>query len=363
MATKYLRKEIYEIEPFFEERPDYLIKLNANESFFDVPEEIKEEIFKKVKYKNFNLYNDPSCTELRNLLAEYCNIDKEQIFVGNGADEIIADVNFAFAGPGSEVIIFAPTFPSYEAFAKISGANVIKIPLKKIKIGDFYKFEIDLDRVLPKIKEDTKQVMFMCLPNNPTGDYLDDKAVMEIIKNFKGIICIDEAYFEFGKRTYKDLISKYENLIIIRTMSKIFSIAGLRVGYALGNKDVIRELYRVKLPFNVNLFSQIAAAEILKRRESFLIKAEEIIKERERLLNELKKIENIKLYSTSTNFILLELNIEAKKVFEELKNKGILVRIYDEDVLKYSLRVSVGKREDNEKFLKALKEILERQNE
>ncbi|MGB9839398.1 histidinol-phosphate transaminase [Thermovenabulum sp.] len=366
MTTRYLRKEIYEIEPFFEERPDFMIKLNANESYFDVPDDLKDEIFKEVKNKPFNLYNDPNSDELRKLLSEYCGLEKEQIFIGNGADEIIADINFAFAGPESKVYIFSPTFPSYEVFAKISGAEVINIPLVKIKDKEFYRFDIDLNEYYDRLKKDSmgtkNKVMFICSPNNPTGDYFNEEAVKEIIESFDGIICIDEAYFEFGGKTYRDMIFEHENLIIIRTMSKIFSIAGLRIGYALGNKEIIRELFRVKLPFNVNLFSQTAASLILKNRERFLNNIGEIIKERDRMIEELMNIKNIRIFTTSTNFILLESNIEAKKVFEELVKRGILVRIYNSEALKFSLRVSVGKREENNKFIEALKEILEEAN-
>lgn len=334
------------------------IKLDANESPYDIPNEIKERIWNRLQDEHFNYYYDPSCDELRESLSRYTGAKSNQIFVGSGGDEIINDIILAFAGPDRDVIIPAPTFSSYEIFATVAGSNVIKVPIVcKENHGKLF-WDLDVMRIKKYFTKDKPQLMFLCYPNNPTGDYFDEAKILDLINNFNGIVAVDEAYFEFGGRTFADSISDYPHVIVIRTFSKIFSLAGLRVGYAIGHEDVIRQLYKVKLPYNVSLFSQIAAAEILKEMGWLKDTQDKFIKAREQLKEGFETINGLKAYPSSTNFFLCEFEKSRDTVYEELLKSGILTRRLGGDILKNTLRFCIGTPEQNEILLSNLREIL-----
>ncbi len=356
--TRFVREDILNLVPYMASKEPCKIKLDANESPYDVPLEIKERIWKRLMDEHFNYYYDPTCDEVRENLSKYTGAKFDQIFVGSGGDEVIYDIIMAFAGPGRDVIIPFPTFSSYEIFSTIAGSNVIKVPLvKKQEKGKCF-WDIPIDDIKKHFTKDKPQLMFLCYPNNPTGDYFDDDKLEDLIRNFNGIVAIDEAYFEFGGKTFADSISKYPNTIVIRTFSKIFSLAGLRVGYAIGHEDAIAQLFKVKMPYNVSLFSQIAAVEMLRQTDWLKKVQQEFIKERERLQNGLEKIDGVTVYPSSANFFLCELKKPKDVVYEELLKKGILTRRFGDDVLKDCLRFCIGTPEQNDLLLASLKEIM-----
>lgn len=353
-----MRQDVLNLTPYKPSKAVCEIKLDANENPYEIPNEVKQRIEKRVKNEKLNFYCDASCDELRGQLSIYTGLKPEQIFVGSGGDEIISDLIFAFAGPGRDVIIPVPSFGSYETFARISGANVIKVPLLLEEANGNFSWDLDVAGIKRYFRSDIPQLMFLCYPNNPTGDYFDEQKMFDLIDSFNGIIVIDEAYFEFGGKTFSDRLSDYPNIVIVRTFSKAFCIAGLRVGYALGHEDVIEQFYKVKLPYNVNTYSQIAATEILKNIEWVKKTTVGLIESRDKLVNELKKLDGITVYPSSTNFLLCKLKKSRDYVYEQLLDRGILTRRLNGENLDNTLRFNVGTPEQNDKLLMAFKQIL-----
>ncbi|AYO30884.1 histidinol-phosphate transaminase [Biomaibacter acetigenes] len=357
-GLKFVRQDILGLEPYKPSKEACSIKLDANESPYDIPQEVKERIWQRLKREKINFYYDPSCDELREELSKYVGVKPVQIFVGSGSDEIISDLLFAFAGPGRDVIIPVPAFSSYEIFATVSGANVIKVPLLLEKQNEAWRWDLDVEGIKKHFKKDEPQMMFLCYPNNPTGDYFSEEKILDLIESFNGIVAVDEAYFEFGRKTFANRLSKYPNVTVIRTFSKIFSMAGLRVGYAIADETIIEQLYKVKLPYNVTLFSQIAAVEILKNLDWVEALRDELVKSRDELKAELDRVPGIIVYPSNTNFFLCEFEKPRDLVYEKLLEKGILTRKLNGEKLKNVLRFCVGSPEQNNVLVDALRQIL-----
>src|SRR3989338_8882448 len=236
----------------------------------------------------------------------------------------------------------------YDICAKVSGARDVPIALDE-------KFEITDE--FAKESKDAK-LTFICRPNSQTGNLWNKKIIEKIVKETSGIVCIDEAYAEFAEEDCLDIL-KYENVVIMRTFSKCYLAAGLRLGYAIGAKKMIEYMNRVRLPWNVNVLSQVIGEIILENEDVFKEKLEEIKENRKELITEMEKI--VKILPTETNFISFEVQ-KPREVFEKLKEKGVLIR----DICKYPmlekyLRVNVGTKEENKKFINALKEVLQKQ--
>ncbi|HQA59658.1 MAG: histidinol-phosphate transaminase [Tepidanaerobacteraceae bacterium] len=356
---RFARDDVLKMIPYMPSQEACKIKLDANESPYDVPLKVKERIWKRLQEEHFNYYYDPSCDELRESLSKYTGAKPQQIFVGSGADEIILDLILAFAGPGRDVIIPSPTFSSYEIFATVAGSNVIKVPIHRIKQGNGWIWDLDINQIKEHFTQDKDQLLFICYPNNPTGDYFDEEKVLDLINSFNGIVAVDEAYFEFGGKTFADRLHQFPHVVVIRTFSKIFSLAGLRVGYAIGHEDLINQLYKVKLPYNVSLFSQIAAVEILKETDWLEDMKRQFAKARDELKEELDNIKGLRVYPSAANFFLCELEKSRDFVYEELLKRGILTRRLSDDILKNTLRFCIGTPEQNRFLISSLREILD----
>jgi histidinol-phosphate aminotransferase len=354
----FVRKDIHNLEPYKPITSNWDIKLDANESPYDVPDQIKEEIWAEVKKNMFARYYDPTSEKLREALAAYTGAEKEQIIVGNGADEMISTLLLAFGGSGREVIIPTPTFPIYKTFTVISGARPIEIPLKKPK-GIDEIWEPDYEGIKARFSKTNPQILVICYPNNPTGNYFSDDKIIELIEGFNGIVVIDEAYYEFGGKSFVPLINKYKNLAVIRTFSKAFCLAGLRIGYMVANEDIIEEIYKVKLPYNVSLFSQTAGQVLLKYTHFMEEVKENIIRNREYLYSALKSIGGLTPYPSEGNFILTRFSKGRDEVYNGLRGKRISIRKLEGEALKDCLRISVGSREDMDRMILEMKRILE----
>lgn len=347
-----VRQDIKDLEPYKPAVEKWDLKLDANESPFDIPDEIKEEIWQQVKDEKFSLYYDPTSQEIREGLAKYCRTSPERIIIGNGSDEIIMNLVYGFAGPGREVIIPTPTFPVYKMFTHIGGAKPINIPLIE-RNGKPWQLDI---HAIKKSFSDKPQILFICYPNNPTGNYYPEEEVLELIKDFNGLVVIDEAYYEFGNLSFIKYLDRLPNIAIIRTFSKAFCLAGLRLGYLIAHEDVIEQIYRIKMPYNINLFSQRAGKVILNHIDLIIKVAKKLNCYRDDFINMLKSVEGVITYQSSTNFILCRFNIPAEKVYKALRQSGVAVRAVAGEP--YCLRFSVGLPEQNRLFVDRLKTVL-----
>lgn len=347
MMEELVRERIRLIDPYempFSGRTD--CKLDQNESPCDLPGELKERILEEVKKSSWNRYNEGSSKQLREQLAERFFLKPENIIVGVGIDELLYYIALTFLEKKDKVVRFSPSFGIYKTCCELAGALDIEIKLNP-------NFSLP-NSFINEVK--CAKLTFICRPNNPTGNSIDLKTMEKIVKNTTGLVCIDEAYAEFGSDNCLSLL-KYPNVVILRTFSKLFSAASIRLGYALADESIISYINRIKLPWNINLFSQIAAQEILKSSEYFEDLRDRIKNERERLNLGLAEIRNVEVVQSEANFILFRVP-DSNSLFERLLGAGVKLRKFSSPLLKNYLRVSVGEVEENNRFLEFLKRCL-----
>lgn len=329
-------------------------KLDANESPFDLPPGLKEKILAEAKNLPFNRYEGPHREKLRALIARENGINPAGVILGNGSDELIQLLVLAFSGPGKPVVIPSPTFSMYEFVAKQVGSQIVSLPLRPPQ------FSLEVEELLAVLEETGPgALLFLCRPNNPTGNSIPVKEVDYILQRVRGPVVVDEAYTEFSGSSLVHLLHHYENLILLRTLSKAYRLAGLRVGYLLAHPKVARRLEATRLPYNMSVFSLLSAWIIMQHREEILAPLGQLIAQRQRVTEGLAALPGITPLPSETNFILFALSEPAAPIWEELKKRGILLRYYpDIPELATYLRVSIGTEEENTLFLSELASIL-----
>ncbi|PKL51543.1 MAG: histidinol-phosphate transaminase [Nitrospira bacterium HGW-Nitrospira-1] len=337
---KLVKKEVSDLKAYNAKGIPCRIKLDANESPFGFADAVK-----RIAGIKTNRYPDPEAKALKRLIAKDLEVKPENILFGNGSDELIYYLITTFGGPVSYPV---PTFAMYGIIGQALGEKKIEIPLDK-------DFDLDVDRFLTVIAREKPGLLFLSSPNNPTGNCFSTDRILKIIEASQGIIVVDEAYQPFsGEAGMLPLLKDYRNLVIMRTLSKI-GLAALRVGFMIADPEIINEVNKVRLPFNLNSFSQAVAAAALKQKKEFRISVETIVSERERLLEEMEMIEGITPFPSEANFILFRME-DPDFIYAALLKKGILVRNV-KDAVKGCLRVTAGTPKENTAFLKALKEI------
>ena len=314
---------------------------------------------KKLNLKNINIekYPDSKCKELRSQIAKNFRCDFNKIICGSGSDEIIQMICQLFLNKNDEVILPKYSFLMYRIYAKIVGAKIIFSKEKN--------FKICVDDIISKISNKTK-IVFLANPNNPTGTYLNFKELKNLRKklNKKILLVIDDAYFEY--MTQKDYVSGLKlfknnnNVFILRTFSKVYGLASLRVGWGYGSKKIIDELYKIKPPFNVNKIAQLSAIESLKDYK-FIKKSVQHNLNWSVKIKKFLENKNIKTNKIAANFFLLDFDSckkSAKYVAKKLENKGIILRSMENYKMKNKLRMTIGSSAQNKKFIKEIKNIL-----
>lgn len=302
-------------------------------------------------FGNNNRYPDPYQRELKQKLSELKNVDAEKIFVGNGSDEIIDHIYRVFCNPGKDkVMFFSPTFGMYQVAAELNDVEVIDIPLTS-------DFQINTDEIKKYITDENLKVIVICTPNNPTGNVMNPKDIDYILDNFNGIVAVDEAYIEFtDQRSYIDKINRYPHLVIFQTLSKAWGIAGVRIGMAYANPEIIQLLNKVKHPYNISALNQKAAIEALNQDSEFEKRKSIILEEKKKLRSALEKLSIVtKIYPSDTNFLLVEFS-HVDQVFTQLIQKGIIVRDQSSKI-KDSLRITVGTPEENLTLINSLQTL------
>ncbi len=346
-----IRQDIAFLRPYEAHVVAGNVKLDANENPFPWPEGMKEELFSKEVA--FNRYPDGKAQMLRDEIACYNGVNTEEVLLGNGSDELIQVTLHTFGGPGRSLMIHPPTFGMYAAAATITGTNLVEVPLVE-------GIKMDLKTMLEKSSTDESiKVIIICNPNNPTGSLFPQEEILELVRRTKALVVVDEAYVEFAGESLIREINNYPNLLIMRTFSKAFGMAALRLGYVIGNEELINCLNKVRQPFNVNSFSQQAGIVALKYESEYKKQIEIIKQEMQILYNGMNKIPNLKVLPTKANFILLQPE-EPSIWADKLSSKGFSIRnLGDLPGLGQSLRMSSGTPEQNRAFLQAVKEISE----
>lgn len=349
---EYLRKDLRSLKPYQPGEDDYTLKLDANESPFQVPLEIRAQLASELlNGNNYQHYPDSDANVLRDRLADYLKVSRDNILIGNGSDELIQIVTSAFAGYGDAVLCPVPSFSMYSFYARVAGATPVEYYLDE-------KFRYDISEIKRAVEEYYPKILHICNPNNPSGSIMPVSDILSIARRFGGVVVVDEAYYEFYGESAVKYIEDYPNLVILRTFSKAMGMAGLRVGYLVCNKNLANEIYKVKPPYNVNSFSQRAAELVLEYRDVRKDRINEILNAREWLFQALVGLRGVEPYPSEANFILMKVK-DSLAVYKGLLKKGILVRHYTGDeILDNHLRVTIGRMEDNKYFLHCLAEIL-----
>lgn len=327
------------------------IKLDQNESTHGPSPKARAALS---AYDEQHRYPDFEAVALREALARYAGAPAEQIIAGAGLDDVLAMLGLVFLDPGDEVIISEPTFGVYRTVVALAGATTINVPLKA-------GYELDADGVLAAATPRTKYIM-ICTPNNPTGNILDPAAVERVVAGAPCLVAIDEAYFEFVGTTHLPLMARYNNVTILRTLSKFAGLAGMRVGYGIFPPELIPHFWRVKPPFNIAGASMAAAIASLDDVPFLMGIVEQIKADRDQLAAQLRELPGVEPLPSATNFILVRLPVSnAAPIRAALADRGILVRYFGRPDLGITdcLRVSVGSTEENEVFLRELADLLE----
>ena len=347
MTKKFIfslaRKEILKLIPYKSARDDFssnqkkMIMMDANENPFE---------------NELNRYPDPMQLKLKKRIAESKKVNLEQIYLGNGSDDVINQLIVAFCRPNVDsILICPPTFGMYEVHANLNSVKSLKVPLNE-------KFELDEDSIFSSIKKNTK-VIFIPNPNNPTGNSFSDLKIQKLIDGFSGIVVIDEAYSEFYEGdSFVPMISKHKNLVVVQTFSKGQGLAGARLGMCFANKYIIEILNKIKAPYNINSLTIDAALKKLDEQGIVYQQVSEIIQEKHRLLNEIKNVNFIKkIYKSDANFFMIKVD-NGNKRYKQLLELGIVVR----NTSKYyncenTLRITVGKKDENNALISVLSKM------
>ena len=315
--------------------------LDANENAFGSP-----------LPDNFNRYPDPLQMEVKEKLSKIKGVPPQNIFLGNGSDEVIDLLYRIFCEPGHDnVIILPPTYGMYEVCAEMNNVKVKKVNLTK-------EYQLNLETIEQSIDPFTK-LIFICSPNNPTGNSINRADIEIILNNFDGIVVIDEAYINYAKqKTFISELTEYPNLVVMQTLSKAWGLAGLRLGMAFASKPIIELMNKVKYPYNINTATQLLALEALENIEWVNDHIATTVTEREKLKNELQDLSfTQEVYPSDANFILAKMK-DARKIYEQLCDKGIIVRDRSKVVLcDDSLRITIGTPDENKKLIEALNNL------
>ncbi len=344
----YLRNQFKDLSPYHSAYITDGVILNANESPYEAPQELITYMQEKVKTLLVNRYPDTDSVNLVEAISKAYNVNTENVVCGVGSDELIDCILASALETNDKVIMPYPSFSMYGQFTQLNSGRLIKVTLNE-------EFEYDTDALKQAIIENQPKVVFLCNPNNPTGCILRPDEIKEILEISKGIVIVDEAYAEFSEENISMIsyINDYSNLIVLKTFSKAYGLAGARIGYGLASKDLIDLINTVKPPYNVNIFSQEIATWAMEHKEIFINRAKEIVGNRKELEKGLKSL-GIKTYNTQSNFIWM---ILPDGVFEKLNEKKIYIRkMMVDDKVYY--RINSGTTEENAILLEALKEII-----
>lgn len=351
--TRIIKEQIRKQQAYSIEEQPCRVKLDANENPYTLTPSQQNRIFEHLKTISLNRYPDPGSTDLKKQFSQYFEVDKDMLMLGNGSDELIQLLLTAFNSSSSGgVIIPVPTFAMYRISAVNTGHTVIEVPLND-------QFDLDLENILDAMSQNKPHLIFLSYPNNPTGNLFDSGSIEEILTQSDGLVVVDEAYFDFSGKTFLPYLAKWNNLVILRTLSKV-GFAAIRFGILIGKASLVHEVNKVRLPYNLNALSQAVGLFFLEYADELQKQIDHIIINRQHLFNELADINGIYPYHSDSNFILFSCVHDKNRLYSELLKKGIVIKNFTSpDSLKDCFRVTVGSDEENREFLEALRNILQ----
>jgi len=343
-----IRPAVDALKAYDASRPQARVRLDSHENPWDLPAGIKRKALARLRSLEFNRYPDPSAARLKELLASYAgegdgDVAPSQIVLGNGSDELIQYLLLTLDGEGA--VVPTPSFSMYAVTGAVCGARPILVPLSG-------NYELPAGDVIAASKG--ARVVFIAYPNNPTGNCFDRAAVERVLDEAACTVVVDEAYFEFSGKTFVHEVASRQNLVVLRTLSKGFGLAGIRLGYAVAPPPIAEALEKVRLPYNIGALGQAVAECALAEPEGFLRRAGKLRRERKRLARALSKLQGVTPFPSDANFILFRTAAPAGDLHAALLRRGVLVKNLDGPGTEGCLRVTVGTRQENDAFLEAL---------
>lgn len=349
MSPALPRPGLREVEPYAAPQLDVPVRLNTNECPYPLPEPFREDLAAAVRRLDLHRYPDREAVELRARLAELTGHDPAGTWVANGSNEVLQQLLQAYGGPGRRVVLFEPTYAMHARIAWATASEVVRVP-----IGHPWRLtREDLERAAA----DGAHVVFVCSPNNPTGNAQDPAIVAGAAEGSPGtLFVVDEAYVEFGGETAAAHVRRLPNLVVVRTFSKAFALAGARIGYCLASPEVVEDLRRVRLPYHLSALTQAAGLIALRHRDAALAILDAVREQRDRIAAALPEL-GAEAFPSDANFVLFRPPRPAAEVWRGLLDRGVLVRDFSQ-LVPGCLRVTAGTPEEVDRFLDALKEVL-----
>jgi histidinol-phosphate aminotransferase len=349
-ALSLVNKRVRDLSQYHLEPRETLIKLNQNENPSDWPASIKEEVAQFCRNRPWNLYPNFVPDRLKEQLSEYTGVPPVGIIVGNGSNEMLLVLLLALMDAHSQVVICQPTFTIYRLLVNGMGGTEAIVRLNN-------DMSFDVKGICAAVTSKPQSLLILCSPNNPTGSALGEADLRTILEAHSGILILDQAYVEFGGFNAIPLLKEFPNLIITRTFSKAMAGAGLRLGYMLGKPEIIGEINKIKLPYNINFFSERVAEVLLTHLDYVRVKVAEIIAQRDILYAFFKSLPLENVYPSSSNFIMIR-SKRKTELFEHLARSGILVRdVSNYPMLENCLRINAGTAEENQTLQKVMKDF------
>jgi histidinol-phosphate aminotransferase len=330
-------------------QPQVPVRLNTNECPYPLPPAFVEDLAAFLRDAELHRYPDREAREVRGRLAERLGAGLESLWVASGSNEILQQVLLAYGGPGRRALVFEPTYHMYARLAWITHTEVERVQVEA-------PFVLGPDAV-ERARAVAPAVTFVCSPNNPTGNAQPLEAVEELAGAVAGLVVVDEAYVEFGGKSAVGLVDACPNVMVVRTFSKAFALAGARLGYCVAQPAVVEDLRRVRLPYHVSALTQAAGLAALRHADEAMAILDAVRRQRDRILEELARMEGVDVFPSDANFVLFRPAAPAGDVWERLVERGVLVRDLS-DVVPGCLRVTAGTSEEVDQFLRALKGIV-----
>ncbi|MFN2645001.1 MAG: histidinol-phosphate transaminase [Burkholderiales bacterium] len=344
-----IRPEILAMSAYAVPHAAGMVKLDAMENPFPLPPALRRELADRLARVELNRYPEPNPGRLRELIARRMGVPPGmELLLGNGSDDLIQILTLALSRPGAALMYPAPTFVMYSMNAAFTGMRVVAVPLRD-------DFSLDTDAFIARMRAERPALVFLAYPNNPTGVLYPRSDVLRVIEAAPGVVVLDEAYHVFAGETFMHELARHENLLVLRTVSKL-GLAGIRLGYLAGRAEWIRELNKVRQVYNINVLTEAAALFVLEHLDVLEAQAAEIRAERERLGVALAAMPGVHVFPSRANFYLVRVG-NAERTYEALARQGVLVRKLH-PALAHCLRITVGTPEENRILLNALKEAL-----
>lgn len=343
----YFRDGLQDMPSYDLTERDWKIKVNANESPLNLPPLVEERVMARLSHLAFNRYPAEEGEALREAIGRSCDLEKENVWLGNGSSEIIEKLFYAFGGPTHAIVYPVPSFSMYKIYLQASDAIGVPVELSE-------SYRLDVDTFVQAVRDSRAALAVLCNPNNPTGGYLSLAEVEEIARAVSCALLIDEAYIEFAGPSASQLLSRYPHLMVARTFSKAYGLAACRVGYLLADKEIVGMVQKAYMPYHLNVLSAVTADIVFQMREEYEPRLHMIVAERRRMWKNLSEIEGLTVFPSATNFLLLRTE-KAAALEQALAQAGIGVRGFaSAPRLKHCLRLSLGTQEENDTIRQAI---------